>query len=243
MGKIKKEKQIPIDITGISVESIPGDEDNIELVGTHNAYSISMYLYKDPDPTYFSRFIKSVERVVRGNKDYEIYLDYLREEKNLNTCSIFHNIQAGDASIELHHFPFTLYTLCSITASKLLKSNLKVSTFIVADEVIKLHFKEVVGLVPLTVTMHELAHSNSIKLSSDMIFGDYHAFMQEYDEYIPEDKKLEISNMEQKSLFNKDYYAKINSVTLDINPSIFSDDEDEDLSTKEIDEFFDDGNS
>ena len=169
MGKIKKEKQIPIDITGISVESIPGDEDNIELVGTHNAYSISMYLYKDPDPTYFSRFIKSVERVVRGNKDYEIYLDYLREEKNLNTCSIFHNIQAGDASIELHHFPFTLYTLCSITASKLLKSNLKVSTFIVADEVIKLHFKEVVGLVPLTVTMHELAHLGKIVLLKKMI--------------------------------------------------------------------------
>ena len=143
----------------------------------------------------------------------------------------------------MHHYPFGLHDLVNIILSKNLIERIEFSRLTIANEVMDLHYNIQIGIVPLTVTMHELAHSNSIKLSSDMIFGDYHAFMQEYDEYIPEDKKLEISNMEQKSLFNKDYYAKINSVTLDINPSIFSDDEDEDLSTKEIDEFFDDGNS
>ena len=192
------------------------------------------------------KFIKDIERIIRTSLEYKNYIKFLKTEALLKYCSLLNKMPeeiTAKLSLEMHHYPFGLYDLVNIILSKHLIERIEFSRLTIANEVMDLHYNIQIGIVPLTVTMHELAHSNSIKLSSDMIFGDYHAFMQEYVEYIPEDKKLEISNMEQKSLFNKDYYAKINSVTLDINPSIFSDDEDEDLSTKEIDEFFDDGNS
>jgi hypothetical protein len=179
----KKSKPNTIDIPSIKVDSFTNEEDNIELTSINNPYSISMYLQSNTDPKYFSKFIKRVERVIRTNKDYEEYLTYLRDDKNLNYCSIFHNISAGEASIELHHFPFTLYTLCSITASRMLTEGLKVSTFTVADEVIKLHFREVVGLVPLTKTIHELAHLGKVTLLKKMIYGNYMEFFNENREF------------------------------------------------------------
>jgi hypothetical protein len=93
----KKSKPNTIDIPSIKVDSFTNEEDNIELTSINNPYSISMYLQSNTDPKYFSKFIKRVERVIRTNKDYEEYLTYLRDDKNLNYCSIFHNISDVEA--------------------------------------------------------------------------------------------------------------------------------------------------
>ena len=179
----KRKSNNTIDVPSIKIDTFVNEEDNIELVSKNNPYTLSMYLQKDTDHKYFTKFIKKVERTIRSNKDYEEYLGYLREAKNLNYCSIFHNISAGEATIELHHFPFTLYTLCSITANNMINNGLKVSTFMVAEEVIKLHFNNHVGLVPLTKTIHELAHLGKIVLLKKMIYGNYMEFFNKYREY------------------------------------------------------------
>ena len=186
----QKKSSTTVDVSFIEVQNIECEDDNIELIGNNNDHTITMYLDRNTEETHFIKFIKATERVIRSNKDYSDYLTYLREEEGLDTCVIFHNIQAGQAAIELHHFPFTLFTITSVIANKMLLNNKKVSSFILANEVIKTHFDGKVGIVPLTQTIHELAHLNKIPLLKKHIYGNYIDFYTEHEELFTDKEKI-----------------------------------------------------
>jgi hypothetical protein len=209
----KRKKEETIDSVAIDVKNTECEDDNIELVGINNPYSIVMYLDKNCDSRYFDRFIKSTERVIRKNIDYNIHLQYLREEEGLSNCAIFHNVAAGQASIELHHFPFTLFSICTVVANKmLLEENKKVSTFILADEVIKKHFENQIGLVPLSQTMHELAHLQKIQLLKKHIYGEYENFYETYKNYFTEREHAmvkELNETKKLSFSNNDIFSRL----------------------------------
>ena len=194
---MKPKKNIPetIDVESIELNNVDCEDDNIEVLGSQNSHSITMYLDSSVEDGYFKKFIKATEKVVRSNADYKSYLEYLREEEGLNTCAIFHNVVAGDATIELHHFPFTLYTICSIIANDLMAKGDKVSTFYLADKVITEHMNNIIGLVPLTVTVHELAHLGKIMLLKKHIYGDYNEFFTKYNKFFTDGEKAFIDRL------------------------------------------------
>ena len=173
---------IAIDITNMDPE-----DDNIEILGKNQQYSLTMYLDPKVDAKYFDRFIKAVEKIVRSNDDYKMYLTGLRELDFMSQDAFLHNISSLDAEIQLHHFPFNLYTICKVVANTMLDQGKKVSTMIVADKVLMLHFENKIGLVPLTVTMHEIAHLGKLTFLRSQIHGRWEQFYNEYkyslDEY------------------------------------------------------------
>ena len=63
-----------------------------------------------------------------------------------------------DANIEFHHYPFTLYDIVDIVLCNYLIKGKPITSFYIAEEVLDLHFKMKIGIVPLTTTNHELAH-------------------------------------------------------------------------------------
>lgn len=193
-----------IDVESIEIKNIECEDDNIELSGKNNHYNLTMYLDKNVDEVYFKKFIKATEKLVRSNKDYNIYLDYLRNDKNLNSCTFLHTVENGEALIELHHFPFTLYTICSVIANHLLSIEEKVSTFYLADKVIQEHFNEIIGLVPLSTTIHELAHLGKIILLKKNIYGKYIDFFNKYNNYFSDSEKSIISSLEITKKINLD---------------------------------------
>jgi hypothetical protein len=170
----------------LEVENIEAPDDNLEIIGKNQEYSLTMYLDPNTDPKVFIRFIKKVERLVRGNPDYKDYIENLRDEEGLDTCAYFGKVDVNKAEIHLHHCISNLYTICITVCSRLMAEGKRVSSFILADEVVKLHLSNKIGLVPLTATMHELAHAGKIKIPRSVVFGDYEAYYEQHKEYMDE---------------------------------------------------------
>lgn len=145
------------------------------------------------DPKVYTQFIESVEKLVRTSKFYKAYLAYLHNDVGINACAFFSNIKDDDADIEFHHGPiFNLYNYCDIVTRKLLESdnNQGITTFDVAEEVLVLHHRNLVSLVPLSKSVHKTAH-NTRKIDKKYTifphfidirssFGNFFKFITEY---------------------------------------------------------------
>ncbi|WP_368880344.1 hypothetical protein [Proteus mirabilis] len=130
------------------------------------------------------KFIKIIEKYIRTSMEYRNYIKYLRTEANLNYCDLYDRLPEDvikSLSIEMHHFPFTLYDLVEVVLQKYLKSNEVFTRLTIANEVMDLHYSNKVGLVPLTVTAHQLMHTTGYFVHKDDVFGNFKAF---YDQYI-----------------------------------------------------------
>lgn len=154
------------------------------------------------------RFIKSIERIVRGSNEYREYINYLKENMDLDHCIFFNEVTSkrtgtkrGRVSIELHHEPFTLFEYVEVVLKKYIDQGLPINALLIADEVLDIHYGNMVGLVPLSKTMHQVIHnSNKITVPLTMCYGNYSQFLEEYEDYIPDEmyekleKKVEMTN-------------------------------------------------
>ena len=77
--------------------------------------------------------------------------------------------------------------------------------FILINKLLNLHYKNLVGLVPLSKTIHELVHSsneNGIIIPIESVFGNTNEFIKLYKESIPDitiskyNERLKLSNTE-----------------------------------------------
>jgi hypothetical protein len=211
MAKKKQKDDIEISqedirVVEVEVENLDPDDDNIEIIGKNQEYSLTMYLDQDVDERTYGKFIRAVEKAVRSNDDYKLWLEDLRDVDQLSGDAFFQNISSSDAEIQLHHFPFNLYTVCSVITQKYMEENKKVSTFIIADKVLQEHFSNKIGLVPLTVTMHQLAHLNRLNITRKQIFGNWEQFYKEYTEYFSDfDIEIVRQLIERKALVKGDF--------------------------------------
>ena len=147
-------------------------------------------LYQIPffkDDEYFSnidsytKFIKGAEWEVRHSDRYSAYKKYLQNEAKLDHCQVFVEIGKDDADIEMHHGPvFTLYDYCTIILEWFLLNHMKVTTFRIADVVLKEHEENHIQVVMLSTTIHEQVHNRGIFISMDQAFGDINAFIHKY---------------------------------------------------------------
>lgn len=136
------------------------------------------------------RFIKEVERLVRKSIEYKDYVAFLKEYINMENCSFFTNIKAertNKIKLEIHHEPFTLYDITNIVVTKAIANKEELNYFKIAEEVMKLHYQDKVGLIPLSLTVHKLVHLGTIFIPLQAIYGRYIDFIKEYRPYITND--------------------------------------------------------
>lgn len=180
MEKIKKPNEVN------NIISLKRD-DNIVLVDKNNRGNVleSYYFNDFMNSKRIKKFIKSCESKIRKSDEYKYYLAYLNNEQNLDRCSVLGNIQNGEATLEFHHYPFTLYDICEIVINKHIIKKDKFTSFSIVDEVLQLHFKNVIGLVKLSKTIHELVHTGQLFIKLESIFGDVNSFIDMYYDWIP----------------------------------------------------------
>jgi hypothetical protein len=149
-------------------------------------------LPKRPIPKYITprdreKFIKTCETVIRKSTEYKDYIRFLKNNLNMNECIILSNLKNGNGKryhIEIHHEPFTLFDIVETVISKRLEFGESINALNVADEVMDLHYSGIVGLVPLTITMHELVHNGRIFIPLQYIYHKYNEFFKEYEKYM-----------------------------------------------------------
>lgn len=135
------------------------------------------------------KFIKTVERIVRSSKEYKEYIKFLRDQIDMTCCTYFPKISnkkkgSGRVSIEIHHEPFTLFDITNIIFTKVLQEEEEINPLLVAEEVLKVHYMGMVGLVPLSSTVHGLVTDGKIFIPLQNVYGDYVKFIKEYGQYI-----------------------------------------------------------
>lgn len=160
------------------------------------------------DDKVFDRFVKSVEKMVRSDRSYLNYVGKIKEtEDNLAKDVVLNNLKSSDATIEMHHHPFTLYDIVSIVALHNFNNNIPFTSFSLAKEVLALHYANMVGLAPMSITTHELAHitlenkskRKYISLTKKNIFGKYQEFAEKYKDGMTIDTRHKLAEFEEIS--------------------------------------------
>jgi hypothetical protein len=158
----------------------------------------SFYFSKFYEEKAYSKFIKNIEKMIRSSKEYKKYIELLRSNVSaLNFDNILSNITNADTELEFHHYPFTLYEVVDLVCvDKFIKKE-KFTTFSITKEVMQMHYNNMVGLVPLTKTNHELAHNGDLFFSKKQVFGDYEQLVKRYDETLSVEIKEKLKRIDE----------------------------------------------
>ena len=98
----------------------------------------------------------------------------------------------------------------NVIVEKWIVEGIPLNDLYIADETMRLHYENKVGLIPLSKTVHQLVHNSSdIIIPLTQVFGDYRAFLNEYGEFIESGFPDLIEKLENKvaltnSLKNRD---------------------------------------
>lgn len=193
--------------------SIVNNKSNIVIeVSTDNIEDeLDIDLYTQNYTAVTPKIIKKIEsKAIRCSYEYELYVLFGKNVLAMDKSTYFnqYSIQNG-YTIELHHSPFTLFDITETVALKHLKLNGFYRDMLVAEEVMKLHFEKKVGLMPVDPTTHELIHSQSLIVHPDIPQGDWKAFIEEYKEYMSEEVREKVREIEYLSTTKMDKYPEI----------------------------------
>ncbi len=155
------------------------------------------------DEKDFRKYINDVKRSVRNSLEYREYIQYLRKYMNMNECSYFENVNNVDTSkikIEIHHSPYTLEDIVVTVFNKRVFYGEDIDVEDVAKEVMYIHYFLMVGLIPLSETVHELVHNQYIFVPTDKVVGNYKEFEATYGNWIPEEAREKVKSYEDRTL-------------------------------------------
>ena len=187
----------------------PNDVDIVKIPKDIPVMDIEDYdLFDDKER---EKYINDLERHVRSSYEYRNMVQYLREYMNMNSCAFIPNVTNEvnrKIKIELHHSPFTLRDICVTILNKRMKNTEMLTIESVAYEVMFVHYSLMVGLIPLSETVHQLVHSQYIFIPTDKVYGYYKNFVKTYNDYIdPEllDKLDELERLTIAGTYNDSY--------------------------------------
>ena len=167
--------------------------DHTYIDGTFNTLELPELCYFDLDQydlydnKDYNKFIQDVERICRMSYEYRSLISYLRTTEGMDRCSILNNVTNADNSkvkIEIHHSPLTLYDIASTVIKKRLYNKESMDVFDCCKEIMFLHYIGLVGLVPLSATVHELVHNQYIFIPVNIIRGNWRKFVDDYYDFI-----------------------------------------------------------
>ena len=155
-----------------------------ETVEVKSIDYVGKYYNTDNDKDRF-KIVTTIERICRSSMEYKQLIEFLKVNMNMNFCSYFHKVNRDTNGckkirIEIHHEPFTLYDIVAIILNERLANKKVISMFDIADEVMEMHYKGYVGLLPLSETVHELVHSGKIFIPLQFIDEGFNQFYLKY---------------------------------------------------------------
>ena len=207
--------------------------DNIYTDGKSSTLNMGKLAYFDEsqydlsDEKDFKFFIRDLERVVRNSFEYRTLIKYLKDTEGMDVCSFLENVTSRDnkkVSIEIHHTPLTLYDICMAVYKKRFNKHQDIDINSIAEEVMWLHYSGWVGLIPLSTTVHDLVHNQYLFIPTNVIRGNYKAFIETYYDYIEpevldavdaaEQATIDYNNKQMNIFNNHTIYVNMNDVNL-----------------------------
>jgi len=181
--------------------------------------------YDLEDEKEFKKYLKDIEREIRSSFEYKQMINYLRNYMGMDQCSFIQvsNKDNYNIKIEIHHYPFTLFDLVEIVYRKRASNYESLDVQMISKEVTMLHYKLLVGLIPLSVTVHQLVHEGKIFIPVQNVFGRYKLFVDMYKNYCEPEQletldRIEKYSYEQTSeLLNSQEVLSMNYIDMNIS--------------------------
>lgn len=147
------------------------------------------------------KLTKEIESYCRGSLEYSDIIAYLRKYVDMNECTFLNEFKADKkrGMIEIHHAPFTLFSIVDTVMRKHEDQLGKIDEFKVAEEVMRLHYGGLVGLVPLSVTCHQLVHDDKLTIPLWCVYGRFVEFTKRYYDWIPDSLLMSLNEQVQLS--------------------------------------------
>lgn len=196
------------------------------------------------DEKDYEKFVKEVEKQVRRSFEYRKFIAYIRDNMEMNQCAFLKGVtnqESFDIKIEIHHYPFSLRDIVEIVIRKREYYRDSLSVQMTAKEVMMLHYKLIIGLIPLSQTVHELAHSSRLFVPSDKVLGRYNVFVDYYKPFCDPEQLETLNRIEkysiekQNAVLNTNILSE-NKVTYNIEDSKYLLPEPEKISTAMIEQ-------
>lgn len=206
-----------IDPDGIITQST--NLSNIIKIDMNEIAECDIECYCLEDDKDYERFVKDVESNVRRSYEYKEMIKYLRENMQMNQCAFLkgvNNKEGYDIKIEIHHYPFTLRDIVDIVIRKRQYYNETITVQMVAKEVMQLHYKLMIGLIPLSQTVHELAHSSRLFIPVDKIIGRYNLFIMYYKPFCDPQQLEVLDRIEKYSIEQQNTVLNTNIIEQNI---------------------------
>lgn len=143
------------------------------------------------------KLVYQVEAIVRKSMEYRQYIQFLKENVDMTQCSFFENVtnKGKRVSIQIHHEPFTLFDISNIVLNKFITEDYELEPLMIAEEVMELHYRDMVGLIPLAVTPHQMVHDGKLFIPLQNVYGDFTKFISEYSKYFGPKNDNQYDNM------------------------------------------------
>ena len=192
----------------IDPDSIHIQESNLpELIKITQVPVFEFEIYNLEDEKEYDHYIKDIEIQVRRSFEYRQFIKYIRENMNMNKCSFLKGVsneETFDIKIEIHHYPFTLRDIVEIVYRKRNYYNESLTIWMVAKEIMELHYKLLIGLIPLSETVHELVHNARLFIPVDHVLGRYNLFIDYYKPFCTPEQLETIDRIEQYTIENSE---------------------------------------
>lgn len=162
-------------------------------------------VYNLEDDKEYDKYIKTIEKEVRKSIEYRRFIKYLRDYMGMNKCAFLKgvsNTETFDIKIEIHHYPFTLRDICEIVYRKRNYFNDSLEVQMVAKEVMICHYRLIVGLISLSETVHQLAHSGRLFIPVDRVLGRYNIFIEYYKDFCTPEQLDTLDRIEKYTIEN-----------------------------------------
>ena len=187
-----------IDPDGIQIQ-----ENNLpEIITIREVPEFETECYCLEDDKEYERFVIDVEKRVSRSFEYRRFIYYIRDNMNMNECAFLKGVtnkETFDIKIEIHHYPFSLRDVTEIVIRKRRYYGESMTLQMVSKEITELHYKLLIGLIPLSQTVHELAHSSRIFIPVDKVMGRYNLMVDIYKPFCDVEQLETLSRIEKYS--------------------------------------------
>lgn len=179
-------------------------------------------VYDLEDTKDFNKYISTIEKEIRSSYEYKSMINYLRDNMGMDSCSFIQvsNKDSYAIKIEIHHYPFTLFDIVNIVYKKRCYYQEPLEVQMIAKEVTMLHYKLLIGLIPLSTTAHQLAHAGKLFIPIQNVLGRYNFFIDFYKDFCDQEQldtliRIEKYSREQVSdLLNSQSILEQNNITI-----------------------------
>lgn len=188
---------------------IIAEKNNNNILKLNNIPEFDFLIWDLEDDKDLKKYYSTIEKEIRGSFEYREMIQYLRNNYGMDECSFIKvsNKDNFNIKIEIHHYPFTLYDIVLIVYRKRIYYQESLEVQMVAKEITMLHYKLLVGLIPLSKTVHQLVHEGKLFIPVNNVLGRYMEFVNLYKPFCePEQletlERIENYSREESHLYN-----------------------------------------